>query len=99
MQFDGSADNTTSRSSPTAHTFDSGADEIEDKNIRKVPVDPVDDDLHGKEVLLTFFDSQDYSRNETWLTISQVNVLKTPLRAVSQRHEVELMKSIECDNY
>lgn len=45
-----SADSTTTCSSPAPHTSDNRADEVGDEDIVEVSVDPVDEDLHEKEI-------------------------------------------------
>lgn len=68
---------------------------MENEDTAKVPVDPVDDDLHRKEVVMATFDWQQYNREEVRLPIFQVDEVVSMLRAVSQIHEIESMKFIK----
>lgn len=48
-----------------------------------------------QKVSITFFDPQRYNRKKIWLTIVQVEEVKSPLRAVTQEHKGESMKALK----
>lgn len=52
-----------------------------DGNIIEVPVDPVDDDLHGMTASVLSFDPRNCERKEIWLIYSQADEVTSPLRA------------------
>lgn len=64
MRVHGIPDNTTPRSSPSAHTFDVKAGIIENENTVGPIVDSVDDNLYCKEVSKLPSDPQKYSRKK-----------------------------------
>lgn len=65
----------------------------------ELPARPVDKELHGKEFSMLSFDPRRYSRKETRFIIFQVDEVSSPLRAVSPKHEDEMMESQKSDRY
>lgn len=90
-----SADKITLRSSIAAHVSDDGAVELEGENTAAAPVNPFDDELHSKTSSVTSFDLLEKNRRGIWVIISRVSEVTTPLRALSQKHEEDLMESVK----
>lgn len=87
--FCSASNNTPTTSfSPAAHISDAGAGKVRDEEIVEVPVDSVDENLHGKKVLVLLFDPKMYSCKEVSHVTSQVDEVSKQLRAVSRKHEV-----------
>lgn len=91
----GNTNSITKRSSLTPHTSDVGAEKVGDEDMIEVSIDPVDEDLQGKEVSMHSFDPRKYKRKNIWLNISQVGEVTSPLRAVSQKHGDTLIESLK----
>lgn len=83
VQVVGRVDNTTPLSSPAAHTSEVGAGKVGTGSIVGTFVDLVARNLQGEDVSVLLFTPQRYKSKDTWLTIFQVDVLRSPLRAVS----------------
>lgn len=61
--------------------------------------DSFDEELHARECSAFTLNLQNFSREEIWLTIFQVNEVKSPLRADSQKQEDELTESLQSSKY
>lgn len=96
MRLLGSGDSIKQRFSPATPTSEVGGSEEGGEDIVKVPVSG---NLHGKEVSVLPFNPQKYEREEIWLTIFQVHEVTSPLRAVSQQHDDELVESLQYKKY
>lgn len=92
MRVAGNADNITTGSSPAAHSSDVEAGKERGEDIDQVPAD---EDLHSREALVLPFNPQKYERKKIWLTVSQVDDVTDTLRAVSHKHDEDLMESLK----
>lgn len=91
----GSFDNSTARSSLVAHISVLGAGEIKDEDMWESSVNTVVENLHCKVSLVPFFNLQNYGRENTWPSISQIHETTSQLCAGSQNHEEKIMESLE----
>lgn len=88
MRVSGSADSITALPSLATHTSHVGADEQRDEVVVEVLSN---EDLHGKKVSVPSFHLRKYQRREIWLTTCRAHEVANALRAVSQKHEGELV--------
>lgn len=58
-----------------------------------------DDDVAGKQVAVRSLDPQTYRREEAWITIFPVDKDQNPLRAVSRKHENDLLECVRANEY
>lgn len=98
-----SAEYSTPRCCPTAHTLDGSADEMGDKvinEVAEVPVNPVYEDLHEKTVSVVPFSPREYNRKGIWLLSFQIDGVTNPLRVIPKKHEqdlIEFLKFKKCE--
>lgn len=86
-------------SSTTAHTSDVGAGGVENEDTFEALVDSFDEDLHSRKVSVLSFHPRKYKRKKTCLIIFQADEMMNQLRAVFQKHEDQMMDSLESSKY
>lgn len=72
-------------------------------DIKSTPKDVVEgsigDDVVEKNVSARFSDPKTYRREEVWLTFGQFDEVQNAFRAVSQKHEEDLLESLQAKKY
>lgn len=72
---------------------------MENGSLVEAHVDPIEDDLHDEKVSLGPPDLLNCIRTSIWLTIFQVDKVKSLLRAALQKHKEKPMESLKPNRY
>lgn len=70
-----------------------------DSGPKDVVQPPIDNDVAETEVAARPFDRQTYKSEKVWLTTFQVGRVQNHLRAISQKHEDDLLQSLLASKY
>lgn len=67
--------------------------------VEDVIKDSIDVNITGRKVAARSFDLQNYRREEVRVTIFQIDAVQNPLRAVSQKHDDDLLEPLRACKY